>query len=175
MSKTPKPMVYIASPYTKGDPAINAHFQCRIFDELMDAGLVWPVVPLWSHFQHLMFPRPYEAWIDYDLALLDRCDALLRLDAEHIVADLNYRQSESSGSDAEVEAAKALGLPVFYHAAGMHCWARERWATAAEDKDYANDLLRESRLFLLSGNPEIDSLDERSALLNKIEERLGKL
>ncbi len=124
MSKTKKPHAYIASPYTRGDPAINTHFQCRVFDELMDAGLVLPVVPLWSHFQHLMFPRPSQDWIDYDLALLERCDALLRLNAEH--AGLDYLQSESSGADAEVAAALDKGLPLFGTVAALHQWARER-------------------------------------------------
>ncbi|MEE9398392.1 MAG: hypothetical protein V3V31_15425 [Methylococcales bacterium] len=55
-----KPTVYIASPYSKGDPAANAHFQCKIFDELLSSGLVLPVAPLWSHFQHMMFPRLYK-------------------------------------------------------------------------------------------------------------------
>ena len=55
--KLNKPIVYIASPYTKGDVSINVHFQCKIFDELMDDGIVFPVVPLWSHFQHTIFPR----------------------------------------------------------------------------------------------------------------------
>ncbi len=40
-------------------------------------------------------------------------------------------------------------------------------------KDYANDLLRESRLFLLSPNCPADCLDEANALLVKIEEHLG--
>ena len=66
-----KPTVYIASPYTKGDPAINAHFQCKIFDQLLGDGKVLPVAPLWSYFQHILFPRPYNDWIEYDQAMLD--------------------------------------------------------------------------------------------------------
>lgn len=33
-----KPIVYIASPYTGGDVAINTHFQCRVFDQLLEDG-----------------------------------------------------------------------------------------------------------------------------------------
>jgi hypothetical protein len=51
-----KPIVYIASAYTKGDPAVNVHFQCKIFDELLGDGVVWPYAPLVSHFQHTVFP-----------------------------------------------------------------------------------------------------------------------
>jgi hypothetical protein len=116
-----KPVVYIASPYTKGDPAINAHFQCRAFNELMAEGIVWPVAPLWSHFQHTVFPRPYQDWIDYDLALLARYDACLRLDA--IVQELNYCVSESSGADGEVKFFQEVGKPVFYHTDHLYEWA----------------------------------------------------
>src|SRR4051812_47449802 len=33
---TTKPVVYIASPYSRGDAAINTHFQCQLWDKLMD-------------------------------------------------------------------------------------------------------------------------------------------
>lgn len=82
MSEVIKPVVYIASPYTKGDPAINAHFQCKMFDELLTEGKVWPFAPLWTHFQHTVFPRPYQDWTSYDNALLPRFDACLRIAAE---------------------------------------------------------------------------------------------
>src|SRR5438477_12764451 len=80
---TTRPVVYIASPYSKGDPAINTHFQCQMFDRLMNDGVVWPVAPLWSHFQHTMFPRTYKDWVAYDLAMIPRYDACLRLNVEY--------------------------------------------------------------------------------------------
>ena len=119
MSK--KPIVYIASPYTKGDSAVNTHFQCRVFDELMNAGKVWPVVPLWSHFQHIIFPRHYQDWIDYDLALIERYDACLRMNAIHL--PLGYEQKESSGADGEVAKFTELGKPVFYSINELYDWA----------------------------------------------------
>lgn len=117
-----KPVVYIASPYTKGDPAINTHFQCRVFDRLMSDGLVWPVVPLWSHFQHIVFPRHYQDWIDYDLALIERYDACLRLNAEH--SQLDYSMEKSSGADGEVARFKELGKPVFFDVDALYEWVR---------------------------------------------------
>jgi len=119
-----KPIVYIASPYTKGDPAINTHFQCRAFDRLMDEGVVWPFVPLWSHFQHLMYPRPYQDWIDYDQALLPRMDACLRLNACVELRKGVYFQDESKGADAEVRAFKKMGKPVFYTIDDLYEWAK---------------------------------------------------
>ena len=120
-----RPFVYIASPYTKGDPCINTNFQCRIFDQLLNGGIVWPYVPLWSHFQHTMFPRPYQDWIEYDRVIIPRCDGLLRLDATH--GD-NYSVSESSGADSEVALAESLGIPVFYSIGELYEWARCREA-----------------------------------------------
>jgi hypothetical protein len=121
-----KPVVYIASPYSKGDPAINTRCQCKMFDRLMSDGLVWPVAPLWSHFQHIMFPRLYADWVTYDLALLPRYDAVLRMDAIH--PETAYIQIESSGADREVITAKANNLPVFYRVGDLYQWA-ERFET----------------------------------------------
>ena len=138
-----KPIVYIASPYTKGDVSINVHFQCKIFDELMDDGIVFPVVPLWSHFQHTIFPRQYKDWIAYDLALLCRYDACLRLDA--VNEKLNYHQHDSSGADGEVEEFKRLGKPVFFSKSELYEWVKaptqEEDNAPTEEEDWLGDRL----------------------------------
>jgi len=126
-----KPIIYIASPYTKGDPAINTRFQCQIFDELMNDGHVWPVVPLWSHFQHIIFPRHYQDWIDYDLALLPLYDGCLRLDAAY--PETSYLQQSSSGADGEVAAFEAMGKPVFYSKYTLYQWVAELAAMEQEE------------------------------------------
>lgn len=94
--------VYIASPYSKGDIAINVKRQIDCFNELMDIGFL-PFAPLWSHFQHMVHPRPYQDWIEMDLAWVEKCDVLLRLDGE------------SPGADGEVAFAKEKNIPVFYN------------------------------------------------------------
>ena len=119
-----KPVVYIASPYSKGDPVINTHFQCRIFDRLLTDQLVLPVAPLWTHFQHLLYPRPYEDWIKYDQEMLFMYDCCLRLEA--VCERTSYRENTSSGADAEVEAFKALGKPVFYSIDDLYTWAQNK-------------------------------------------------
>lgn len=121
-----KPIVYIASAYTSGDPAINTHFQCKIFDRLLSDGLVWPVAPLWTHFQHTLFPRPYRDWIEYDRALLRLYDACLRLRTE--IPSLAYEQTESAGADGEVEVFESMGKPVFYDIENLYEWARTKQA-----------------------------------------------
>lgn len=117
-----KPVVYVASPYTKGDPAINTHFQCKMFDELLTDGVVLPVVPLWSHFQHLVFPRHYTDWTNYDLGILHKMDACLRLTARH--ETLDYCVSDSSGADGEVAYCREIGVPVFFTIPTLYEWAR---------------------------------------------------
>lgn len=111
----PRPLIYVASPYTKGDPTINTHFQCRVFDRLLTDGIVIPFVPLWSHFQHCILPRHYQDWIDYDLDFIRAAgfDACLRLNATNPNLP-DYIITESSGADGEVALFDELGKPTYY-------------------------------------------------------------
>jgi len=104
--------VYIASPYTKGDTAINVRNQIEAADLLMTCGFV-PFVPLLSHFQHIIFPRDYQDWIEYDLEWVPTCDCLLRL------------EGDSHGADNEVKKAIECGMPVFYTANELITYYRE--------------------------------------------------
>ena len=93
--------IYVAGPYTKGDPVINTRTAILIGDKIAELGMV-PFIPHLSHFWHLVAPHPYEFWVDYDNEWLPLCDALYRI------------AGESRGSDAEEELARKLGIPVFY-------------------------------------------------------------
>ena len=93
--------VYVASPYTLGDVAVNVKAQMEVANKLMDLGFA-PFVPLYSHFQHMAFPRPYEDWIKIDKTWVLSCDALYRFGGE------------SKGADGEVELAKSNNIPVFF-------------------------------------------------------------
>lgn len=115
-----KPTVYIASPYSSGDAAINTHFQCAVFDKLLNDGRVLPIAPLWSHFQHTVFPRPYQDWIKYDQELLHLYDCCLRLNAVNTRA--GYERSESKGADGEVKAFQEMGKPVFTSIDDLMTW-----------------------------------------------------
>jgi len=119
-----KPTVYIASPYSKGDQAMNAHFQCKIFDQLLTDGRVLPIAPLWSHFQHILFPRQYQDWIDYDQQMLRLYDCCLRLNSE--IPELDYHESQSSGADAEVGSFEKRGKPIFYSITDLYEWETGR-------------------------------------------------
>jgi hypothetical protein len=93
--------IFISSPYSLGDVAINVKRQIDVADELINLGFA-PYVPLLSHFQHLMRPRSQEDWERLDLEWINQCDCLLRLDGN------------SKGADIEVEYAKNCEVPVFY-------------------------------------------------------------
>lgn len=93
--------VYIASPYSIGDQATNVRRQMDCANELMNLGFV-PYAPLYSHFQHMMHPRPIEDWYKFDNEWVRACHYLLRL------------SGESKGADDEEALARELGIPVFY-------------------------------------------------------------
>ena len=52
-------------------------------------------------------------WLNYDLPILDKCQALLRL------------PGESVGADIEVRHANASHIPVFHTIADLEHWRRE--------------------------------------------------
>jgi hypothetical protein len=94
-------VVYVASPYTKGDVAQNVRTQVLAAETLRHLGYL-PIIPLLSHFWHFASPHPYEYWLMMDAQKVYLADAILRL------------PGESDGADFETELARLLGKPVFY-------------------------------------------------------------
>lgn len=92
--------IYISSPYTKGDPGANVGVQINALHHIMDLGGC-PIAPLIYHYAHIARPRTYAEWMEIDLELVRRSDAVLRL------------PGESAGADREVELALRLGKPVY--------------------------------------------------------------
>lgn len=92
--------LYIAGPYSAGDPMANIRRALEAADEALARGWL-PFVPHLSGFWHFHSPKPWEDWVRMDLAWLEVCDALLRL------------AGESPGADIEVKYARELGLPVY--------------------------------------------------------------
>lgn len=93
--------VYIAGPYTKGDVAQNVVLAIRIGDYVADKGHI-PFIPHLSHFWHMITPRPYEYWIEYDLRWLELCDIMIRI------------EGESAGAEKEEAWAKRLGRRIVF-------------------------------------------------------------
>ena len=98
--------VYIAGPYTGGDPAVNTAVAMKAWHELADVGFV-PFCPHLSHFLHIHQARPYAEWLKHDLCWMHVCHAMLRL------------PGESHGADAE-EA--EFGGPVFHSVNDLCAW-----------------------------------------------------
>lgn len=118
-----KPFIYIASPYTKGDACINTYCQMKMFNELMNDGIVNPYIPLLSHYLHTFSPRPYIDWINYDLEILHVFDACLRIDANY--PKMGYKVTESSGADDEIQNFKDQHKPVFYSKKNLYRWVEK--------------------------------------------------
>ena len=94
-----KPLVYIASPYRLGNKARNVRRQVDAAHRLMRMGYAaWP--PLLNHYIDIVHRHGEGEWLEQDMVLLRRCDALLRL------------PGESRGADLEVSMAGEWGIPV---------------------------------------------------------------
>ena len=91
--------VYIASPYTTGDTAVNVNRAIKVANQLLDKGYC-PFIPLLYHFWHLITPRKYKDWTKLDNEWLKSCDIIIRL------------PGKSKGADEEIRLAKKLGIPV---------------------------------------------------------------
>ena len=103
-------MIYLASPYTHPDPAIQEarfHAACRQAAEMLRCGIrvFSPIAythPIAAH----GLPGDWSFWNDQDRAFLQMCSEVwvLMLDG--------WRESE--GVQAEIEIALRLGKPVVY-------------------------------------------------------------
>lgn len=97
-----KPLIYIAGPMTS-DPYHGVRTAVLAADVISDAGCV-PFVPQLSALHEMISPRPYAAWLAYDLDVIAHCQGLVRI------------PGLSAGADTEVEVAQRLGLFIHsYH------------------------------------------------------------
>lgn len=94
-------VVYIASPYSKGDKEKNVKRQIEMATELVESGYC-PIWPLSSHYLHTWMRQSYDTWMKVDYELLSRCDVLLRL------------EGESHGADLECAFAREKGIPIVH-------------------------------------------------------------
>ena len=92
--------IYVAGPYTKGDPILHTRNAILAGSKLYDAGW-FPYVPHLSMLWHTVDPRPLQFWYDFDYQPLKKCDAFVRL------------PGESTGADLELEKAREWGLVIY--------------------------------------------------------------
>jgi len=95
-------IIYVSAPYTLGNLIINVKNACEAGNLLLDKGHV-PLIPHLMMLWELHSPKPYSEWMRICLALLGKCDALLRL------------EGFSKGADIEVKIAKEAGIPVYFN------------------------------------------------------------
>jgi hypothetical protein len=104
------PLVYVAGAYSS-DPVANTRAAIEAGMALWRRHRVAPVISHLSLLADLVCPMPVEEWYALDLVILERCDAVLRL------------EGASAGADAEVVRARELGLPVFGTVGEVGEWA----------------------------------------------------
>ena len=93
--------VYVAGPYSLGDPQTNTDQAIDVGERITQMGAD-PFVPHLNHYRNLRHAHDNQHWLDEDLRWLAVCDALYRM------------PGASKGADGEVAYAKAHGIPVFY-------------------------------------------------------------
>lgn len=107
------PRVYVAGPYSNGDPQLNTDRAIDVGDAIADMGAD-PFIPHLSHYREARHARPYTFWIEEDLRWLQVCHALYRM------------EGKSKGADGEVAEAQRLGIPVFYEMDDLKAWLDNR-------------------------------------------------
>ena len=76
-----RPKIYVAGPYTQGDPVAHTHRAIQLGQRLWEAGFA-PYVPHLNLLWHVVAPAPPGQWYALDLEWLDACAALIRLPGE---------------------------------------------------------------------------------------------
>ena len=104
--------IYVAGPYTHGDVAVNVRTAMEAGNFIVEAGHS-PFVPHLYHFMHMHQPHVYEIWTALDLAWVEACHAVFRI------------EGHSSGADAEADYAKKLGIPVFTDINALLGWLKK--------------------------------------------------
>ena len=115
-----KPLVYLISPFTKGDQFSNARFQMQMFLRLQNDGIVLPFSPLAMCAVQLVEPKTWQWWMRYDLAMLARCDAAF------VCAEDPARLWNSEGALTECRMCVETNKPRFEKIEDLYAWA-EKW------------------------------------------------
>ena len=106
--------IYLASPYTLGDLAVNVKTQMDATEELYKAGFAVYAPIVHMHFQHLVHPHDYNFWLKMCYEWLKSCDAILRL------------PGVSEGADLEEREAGRLGIPVFHNMVDLEYYFKNK-------------------------------------------------
>jgi nucleoside 2-deoxyribosyltransferase len=110
------PMIYVAAFYT-ANPAFGMRAAMDAWAALLNLGYT-PIVPHMSFFLDVVHPHPAEFWYSYDMAILDRCDAIYVCDDP--LTDASYGVAE------EVKWAEAQGIAVLRGLTEARHWIEVR-------------------------------------------------
>ena len=121
------PVVYVAGAFrAKPDPHNQWVQHCNIRKAEGVAHRVWGLgaAAVTPHLNTVNFQGslPDSVWLDGDLAILAKCDAVVMVDG----------WEDSEGAKAEQQFALARGIPVFYSVQELTEWLLFDW-----DRDYA--------------------------------------
>ena len=122
------PLVYIAGPITIPDPIWNTHDAIQVAERLYNSGLCVPLVPHMNLLWHFIIPHDVEYWYAYDLAVMKRCEAVLRL------------PGESKGAEAEIAQATKWQIPVFYDEESLMDWVQQVRDCTEQDAIFSGTL-----------------------------------
>lgn len=96
-----RPVVYLSTPMRKGRWTDNVRVASFVAAELMKLGF-GVINPIGSWLPDLVVPLDADTWINNDFALIQRCDAVFRI------------EGESEGADKECMFAKENGIPIYF-------------------------------------------------------------
>lgn len=96
-------VVYISGPITQGDRNKSFYLAAKAHRELIDAGFA-PINPILTMLLPFAWEPayPHSTWMECDLPLVERADAVYRL------------PGVSDGADLEVAHAQSRHIPVFF-------------------------------------------------------------
>lgn len=92
-------LVYVSGPYTLGDRKANVQRAVEVGNILAENGF-GVFIPHLSHWWDKSFPHDWEFWMQQDLAILLRCDALVRIHGDSKGSDVEWRVAEDHGIPA---------------------------------------------------------------------------
>lgn len=90
-------LLYVAAPYTRPEPVSNAHAVCRVAMEIYERTEWCPFVPHLSMLWQAVSPRPESHWYEYDLHVMRRCNAIVRLPGYSVGADVEVEEAVKAG------------------------------------------------------------------------------
>lgn len=103
--------VYVAAPYTLGDVGANVHRCVKLCDALWAAGFL-PICPLLTHLWHVISPKSYDEWLEYDSYFLHDADVML--------FDAGRTPGPSNGVRQELLQAERDGIPVYWSVESLY-------------------------------------------------------